>query len=80
MTDEIGIFVRSWRRPADLLREMIDFAALRLMEMEVAGYSEKNSERLAQRNGYRIGTGRHAPARSSCAFPSRAREAISQAS
>ena len=43
---------------ADLLREMIGFAAQRLMELEVEGltgaaYGEKNSERLAQRNGYR---------------------------
>lgn len=43
---------------ADLLREMIGFAAERLMEMEVgaltgAGYGEKNPERLAQRNGDR---------------------------
>lgn len=41
---------------ADLLREMIGFAAQRLMELEVAGltgaaYGEKNAERLAQRNG-----------------------------
>lgn len=43
---------------ADFLREMIGFAAQRLMDLEVggltgAGYGEKNPERLAQRNGYR---------------------------
>lgn len=43
---------------ADILREMIGFACQRLMELEVeaktgAGYGEKSSERLAQRNGYR---------------------------
>ena len=43
---------------ADLLREMIGFAAEKLMELEVgaktgAGYGEKNALRLAQRNGYR---------------------------
>ncbi|MGY2843567.1 transposase-like protein [Bradyrhizobium sp. USDA 4509] len=42
---------------ADLLREMIGFAAQRLMELEEgqtgAAYGEKNPERLAQRNGYR---------------------------
>src|ERR1700733_6501357 len=43
---------------ADLLREMIGFAAQRLMELEVEGltgaaYGEKTPERLAQRNGFR---------------------------
>ena len=42
---------------ADFLRDMIGFAAKRLMELEVGGltgavYGEKDAERLAQRNGY----------------------------
>jgi len=43
---------------ADMLREMISFAAGRLMEMKVggltaAGYGEKSADRLVQRNGHR---------------------------
>src|ERR1700742_4432269 len=43
---------------ADLLREMIGFAAQRLMEMEVAGltgaaYGKRSDERVNQRNGFR---------------------------
>ena len=43
---------------ADMLREMISFAAGRLMELEVgaltgAAHGVKDPERLAQRNGYR---------------------------
>jgi putative transposase len=42
----------------DMLREMVQFAAQRLMDMEAetlcgAGYDEKNPERLNSRNGYR---------------------------
>jgi len=43
---------------ADLLREMIGFAAERLMDLEVgaktnAEYGEKSTERTSQRSGYR---------------------------
>ena len=43
---------------ADILREMIAFAAGKLMELEVgaktgAGFNERSADRLVQRNGYR---------------------------
>ena len=43
---------------AELLREMVGFAAQRLMELEVEGltgaaHGERNPERLNHRNGYR---------------------------
>ncbi len=60
MTDEMmalrGLMEKS--ADADILREMIGFAAQRLMELEVsgltgAGHGEKTPDRLNQRNGYR---------------------------
>jgi transposase-like protein len=60
MTDEMmGLRALIVQTPdADLLCEMIVFAAQRLMELEVGeltgtAYGERNAERLAQSNGYR---------------------------
>ncbi len=70
---------------ADLLREMIGFAAERLMELEVQGLTGAGTG-SARRTGWRsatataTGSGRPAPARSSCASPSSGRAATSRAS
>ena len=87
MTDDSIALRELLEKSADaaLLREMIGFAAERLMELEVqgltgAGYGERAPDRLAQRNGYRDGSGRRAPGRSSCASPSSGRAATSRVS
>ena len=43
----------------DVLRQMVQFMAQRLMDMDIegrcgAGYDEKNTERLNSRNGYHL--------------------------
>jgi transposase-like protein len=60
MTDETMALRGLLEKSADatFLREMIGFAAQRLMELEVAGitgaaHGERSPERLVRRNGYR---------------------------
>ena len=70
---------------ASLLREMIGFAAQRLMALETdalcgAGHGERTSERISQRNGFATVTGRPAPAQSSCGYRSFVKAATSPAS
>src|SRR5467141_2825319 len=69
---------------ADLLREMVGFAAQRLMELEVenltgAAHGERSPDRINHRNGYRDRIWEtRAPGRSSCASQSCPRAATSR--
>jgi transposase-like protein len=69
---------------ADLLREMVGFAAQRLMELEVenltgAAHGERSPDRINHRNGYRDRDWETRGALSSCASPGCARGATFRA-
>src|SRR6188472_3320433 len=70
---------------ATLLREMIGFAAQRLMELETdtlcgAGHGERSESRINHRTATATAIGRPGPARSNCASRSCAMAATSRAS
>lgn len=67
---------------SDFLREMIGFAAQRLMELEVGGLTGAAGAQSGRPSAMAtaIGIGRRGPERSNCASPSCAPAAISPAS
>ena len=69
----------------DVLRQMVQFMAQRLMELDVearcgAGYDEKNPSGSTAATATATGSGRPAPGRSRSRSPSCAREATSPSS
>ena len=77
MTDDMITLRELMEKGSDatLLREMIGFAAQRLMELQTetlcgAGHGERSENRTNLRNGYRIATGRHVLGPWSCAYRS----------
>jgi len=84
MTDEIMSLraLLEKNSDADLLREMVGFAAQRLMELEVesltgAPHGERSPDRINSRNGYRDRDW-ETRALSSCASPSSEKGATSR--